>query len=181
MNSLITVMILVVAVIILGLALMSFTASQASIQSSEIRLMNFINEASSNLIVYKEYQNGTTLWIGINEVVAEPMVYYVSVFSTDWSPIEIDTSTSGLVVDNNLVSTDVESAKVTYVNIMGSGGNFFTLPKYLGFVTLLKVEFSGNPVLLKLNVEDYSGTCYVLVFIKVGSYYYEVGRITFEV
>lgn len=180
MNSLITVVLLVVAAIIIGLALMSYTISQASIHSSQARLTDFLNQISSNLILYLEHQNESTLWVGINEIVPESVNYYIALFNTSWYPIGI--SDSYLISDSGASPLIPTNVKVSDVYLSGLGGNFFTPSYKYAFVSMISVAFKDKPLLLKINIEEnFVGKAYVVSFIKVGDIYYEVGRLLIEV
>ncbi len=174
--SVLAVVILVIAAMFIGLALLSYTMSWLNIQRSRQALTNAISQAMSGLGLYVEQVNNSTFYIGVVDLLEGPFTFYVTLLNaSNYAPIinyVAFNATSGLTV---YPPVDVP---VSYVMIVGSAGGYIPLAAYTNvYPKVYKVTvYSTISQLLAVNATSPGN--YTLIFmIQFNGYYYEFNRL----
>jgi len=174
--SVLAVVVLVIAAMFIGLALLGYTMSWLNIQRTRQALTNAISQAMSGLGLYVEQVDNATFYIGVVDLLGGPYTFYVTLLNTsNYAPILnyiAYNATSGLTVYPPVY------APVSYVMILGSTGSYIPLAAFTNvYPKVYKVTvYSTISQLLVINATRPGN--YTLIFmIQFDNYYYEFNRL----
>jgi len=196
-SPVITTMILVGAVMVIGIAFMSYTVSLSNIQGGEVKLRNILNEESMNVVAYVERDNSSDslidLYIGITKVIPEVSRYYIAIFTTDSYGIQAKTLTTLPLSSINVGVLNYAVSQITTstsnVFVITSFGDYIPLSflRDYEYITLYEVEYQRPSTLIKVTIDrSQAGSSlkdYILIVIfqQVSNNYYEILQLPYRV
>ncbi len=171
--SLISAVLLVSAALVLGIALASYASSVLGDANSERVKNDLLQKEASVTIIYDEYDDNDTVYLGVIRIDGSPGRYYYLVVNGTGG------SCSDLSIFGSVASANGVPAYDVY--LLDVQGGYFPLSALIGQASKVElhtfsVPAGGEPYLLKVTF-DPGATCKCVVFFtRIGDEYYEVGR-----
>jgi hypothetical protein len=184
--DLITVMILVGAVLVVGVALSALAVSHVSSIASRGQIQQLLVSEQANLVLYKEFENSTTLCIGTLKITPSTTRYALALFSTDMKRDLLAQNQGAVIIPVATalpIVKRVSASSVYYVY----RGEYYPLP-VKGFVNVVEIPMDviqsyvmqQKPFLVCINKSIVSSaevsSAKLLYLVYVGSELYEVGE-----
>lgn len=178
-TELISAMILIGAVLVVGIAFSSLATSYVSSIVGRGRVEQVLMSEQANLVLYKEFENGTTLCLGVLRITPSTTRYAVTLFSMD---MKIN-STGAIripVTTTTLSKRSVPASSVHYVYM----GDYYPVSGK-GYVSVVEVPqdviknyvMQQKPFLVCIDKSSIpSQGAKIMFFIYIGSDLYEVGE-----
>lgn len=182
--NLFVVVMLVGLVLVLGVSLAGYFSTYVASVSSESSLKNAIQYEIANTVVYKEFDSGTAVWLGLIRIDGSSTTYYMLVINTSscvWQRISEENIVSNLL-SNGLEGVRAgRSVDLNSVYILDPDGNHIPIKTYYrgsSPITIYEifVEAGGKPKLI--GPIPHGGGCVEVVFLTLANNnYYEVGKV----
>ena len=172
-GSLISVTLLVSAALILGIALASYANSVLSEANLKREKNNLPQKETSITIIYDEYDDNDSVYLGVIRIDGSPGLYYYLVVNGS------GTSCSDLDIFEGVASSTGVPAYDVY--LMDEQGGHFPISILVGQdakvpLHAFSVPAGGKPYLIKVTFDPETTCKCVVFFTKIGDEYYEVGR-----
>ncbi|MEM0061686.1 MAG: hypothetical protein QW141_00225 [Ignisphaera sp.] len=192
-GEILSVVILVGVVLVIGTALTALVVPQVMRISEENNLKSLLHTEQSNLVLYREYENSTHIFLGVLRVEPGNTRYAIAILSQDLS---IDAIQSAQPNIQRLVSFPQSSSSMTTYSVRRSnvfyifGGDYYPLPSpprqdYINVVyvpeDIVKNYVSqGRPFVVAVNkaVLNALGVekARIIFLVQVSDKFYEVGE-----
>jgi len=177
--NILTVVLFVGLVIVLGASLASYISSYIANINSEQSLRNAIQREIANTVIYKEYDDGSNLWLGLIRVDGTPATYFLLFINTSSCNIqqfnsqsirEIGVGIQKFVAPNNVYLLDQNGNPIPIT--------IYYKDRYPLTMYQIYIATGGKPMLIgPINYSRVSGCRQIIFFISVNNNYYEVAKV----
>ncbi|MEM2021526.1 MAG: hypothetical protein QXP80_04815 [Zestosphaera sp.] len=180
-SDLISAVVLVSAVLVMSVGFLGYVSALLSQRTAESDLNNLLQREAANTLIYREYEEGEVIYLGVIRIDGIKSVYHYLAVNKTYCSINGAISIGHYIPGIERPSSDIY--------ILTSDGQYVPLSTFTPFRTLMTsvplniLPHGGSNELLEIDFSEATGSepsnpnCLVVIlFTQVGNNYYEVGR-----